>query len=446
MLGTEQGKNVAEQLIEKFLNKTARIAVIGLGYVGLPMAVHQAKVGFKVTGIDINISRVNMLKDGKNYIQDITSEDIKEMIKLERLYVTTDFSLLHEAEVVIICVPTPLTEMRQPDLSYIKSAVCETAKYLRCGQLISLESTTYPGTTREIVLPLLEASGLKVGIDYYLAFSPERVDPGNKKFNPKDVTKVVGGITPLCSDVAAAFYRQILKNVVTVSSSDAAEMTKVFENTYRAVNIALVNEFMLLSNRMGLDIWEILDAAATKPFGIQIFYPGPGVGGHCIPIDPAYLAWKARAYGFQPRFIELAEELNNQVPNYVIQKIITVLNDSGKCLNGSRILILGVAYKKDINDIRESPALKIIKELQDKKAIVQYFDPYVPEMPLPDQKGLLHCVKLTKENIAEADLVVIITDHSCVDYQLITDNARLVMDTRNATRQVEQGREKIIKI
>ncbi|WP_027364748.1 nucleotide sugar dehydrogenase [Desulfotruncus alcoholivorax] len=445
MSGIKQEK-LAEQLIEKFINKTAGIAVIGLGYVGLPMAVQQAKAGFKVIGIDINTSRINMLKEGQNYIQDVTDKDLGELIKSGRLCVTTDFSLLQKADVVIVCVPTPLSEMRQPDLSYIKSAVHEIAQNLRTGQLISLESTTYPGTTREIVLPMLEGSGLKAGVDYFLVFSPERVDPGNKVYHPKDVAKVVGGITPLCSHVAVMFYKQSLKTLVMVSSPDAAEMTKIFENSYRAVNIALVNEFMLLCDRMGLDIWEVLDAAGTKPFGIQIFYPGPGVGGHCIPVDPVYLAWKARAYGFQPRFIELAEELNNRIPEYVIQKIITVLNDYGKCLNNSKILILGVAYKKDINDVRESPALKIIKDLQARKAIVQYFDPYIPQLPLPDNQCLLHCIELTRENIAEADLVLIITDHSSVDYQFVIDNARLVIDTRNATRQVQKGREKIIKI
>ncbi|SFG89982.1 UDP-N-acetyl-D-glucosamine dehydrogenase [Desulfotomaculum arcticum] len=445
MFGTKQGK-LAEQLIAKFINKTASIAVIGLGYVGLPMAVQQAKAGFKVMGIDIDDSRINMLKEGKNYIQDVNDKDLGEMIKSGRLGVTTGFSCLPQADVVIVCVPTPLSEMRQPDLSYIKSAVQEIAQNLRVGQLINLESTTYPGTTREIVLPMLEVSGLKAGLDYFLVFSPERVDPGNKLYHPKDIAKVVGGITPLCSHVAAMFYKQSLNTLVIVSSPDAAEMTKIFENSYRAVNIALVNEFMLLCNRMGLDIWEVLDAAATKPYGIQVFYPGPGVGGHCIPIDPAYLVWKARAYGFQPRFIELAEELNNQIPEYIIQKITTVLNDNGKCLNSSKILILGVAYKKDINDIRESPALKIIKDLQDKKAVVQYFDPYIPQLSLPDNKCLLHCTELTGENIAKADLVLIVTDHSSVDYQFVIDHAKLVMDTRNATRQVQKGREKIIKI
>ncbi|WP_238455509.1 nucleotide sugar dehydrogenase [Desulfolucanica intricata] len=446
MIGNKQGNYLAKRLVEKLLNRSACIAVIGLGYVGLPLAVEQAKIGFKVIGIDKNISRVNILNEGKNYIQDVDSEVLCELVKAGRLKASADFTLLKKADVVIVCVPTPLNEMHQPDLSYIKAAVGEISQNLIRGQLISLESTTFPGTTKEIVLPMLADSGLKVGSDYFLAFSPERVDPGNKKFTTANVAKVVGGVTSLCTDLAVTFYRQSLESVVPVSSPDVAEMTKIFENTYRAVNIALVNEFMLLCDRMKLDIWEVLDAAATKPFGIQIFYPGPGVGGHCIPIDPFYLSWKARAYGFQPRFIELAGELNNQVSEYVIQKIINVLNDRGSCLNGAEILILGVAYKKDVNDVRESPALKIIKQLIDKRAIVRYFDPYVPQLAVPAKGNLLNCTELTPENISGADLVLIVTDHSCVDYQLVTEHARVIVDTRNATRKVVRGREKIIKI
>jgi UDP-N-acetyl-D-glucosamine dehydrogenase len=443
----EQRPYISEKLVEKLLNKKARIAIIGLGYVGLPLAVEQAKIGFEVIGVEIDSSRVNMLKEGKSYIQDVTDAALGELVNSGRFKVIDDYSLLAQVvDVVVICVPTPLNEMRQPDLSYINSAVSKIARNLRRGQLISLESTTFPGTINEIVLPMLEDSGLKVGLDYFLAFSPERVDPGNKKYTTVNVAKVVGGVTPICTDIAVTFYRQSLANVVPVSSPDAAEMTKIFENTYRAVNIALVNEFMLLCDRMGLDIWEILDAAATKPFGIQVFYPGPGVGGHCIPVDPFYLAWKARAYGFQPRFVELTGELNNQVLEYVIQKIITVLNDHGKCLNGSKILILGVAYKKDINDVRESPALKIIKQLQDKKAVVQYYDPYIPQICLSDKGDYLHCIEFTGEKIAGYDLVVIVTDHSCIDYQQIAEAARLIIDTRNAAKKVIRGREKIIKI
>lgn len=446
MIGNEQGKCLAGQLIEKLLSKAARIAVVGLGYVGLPLAVEQAKNGFEVIGIDINVSRINMLKEGQSYIQDVSDKDLENLVSSGKLKVGFDFSLLKIVDLVVICVPTPLNEMRQPDLSYIRSAVSEAANYIKRGQLISLESTTYPGTTKEVVLPILESDGLKVGLDFFLAFSPERVDPGNKEYNTSNIPKVVGGVTLLCTNVAMTFYQQSLSSVVTVSSPEVAELTKIFENTYRAVNIALVNEFMLLCDRMGLDIWEVLDAAATKPFGIQVFYPGPGVGGHCIPIDPFYLSWKARAYGFQPRFIELASELNNQVSDYVIQKIITVLNEHGKCLKGVKILILGVAYKRDIDDVRESPALKIIKQLQDKKALIQYHDPYVRKISLSARGDYLNCIKLTEENIAQADLVLIITDHSGIDYQQVVDFAKVVIDTRNATREVVTGREKIIKI
>ena len=442
----EQRKYITEELVKKLLNKTARIAIIGLGYVGLPLAVEQAKIGFEVIGIDKNVCRLDLLRKGKSYIKDVPDESLIKLVNSGKLKVSTNFKLLAEVDVVVICVPTPLNEMRQPDLSYIKSAVSETARNLRRGQLISLESTTFPGTTKEIVLPVLEGSGLKVGSDYFLAFSPERVDPGNKEYSNTNVAKVVGGVTPFCTEVAVTFYRQSLASVVPVSSPDVAEMTKIFENTYRAVNIALVNEFMLLCDRMGLDIWEILDAAATKPFGIQVFHPGPGVGGHCIPVDPFYLSWKAKAYGFQLRFIELAGELNNQVSEYVIQKVINALNDHGKCLNGAKILIIGVAYKKDIDDVRESPALKIIKQLQDKKAVVQYYDPFVPQIALSAKGDYLQRTEFTAENITKADLVVIITDHSCIDYQQIIEGAKLIIDTRNATRQVVKGREKIIKI
>lgn len=443
---SHQEKNAAEQLVERLINKKACVAVIGLGYVGLPMAVEQAKTGFEVIGIDNNISRINMLKDGKSYIQGVSNEVLTQLVNSGNFKVTASYNLLSKADVVVVCVPTPVNEMRQPDLSYIEAALRQIAKGLRFGQLISLESTTFPGTTREIVLPILEDSGLNVGTDYFLAFSPERVDPGNKEFTVKDIVKVVGGVTAVCTEVAVTFYRQSLCSVVPVSSPDIAEMTKIFENTYRAVNIGLVNEFMLLCDRMGLDIWEVLDAAATKPYGIEVFYPGPGVGGHCIPVDPFYMVWKAKAYGFQSRFIELAGELNNQVSDYVIQKVVYVLNDRRKCLNGSKILILGVAYKKDINDIRESPALKIIKQLQEKKAVVQYFDPYVPQIHISAQGDCLHCIELTPENIAAADLVLIITDHSGIDYQQVVESARVIIDTRNATRQVVGNKEKIIKI
>ncbi|MFA7467790.1 MAG: nucleotide sugar dehydrogenase, partial [Desulfotomaculaceae bacterium] len=442
----EQREGLAQKTINRLVGKKAKVAVIGLGYVGLPQAVLQAKTGFQVTGIDIDNSRVNKLKAGQNYIQDVDDKDLRELITSGNLKVTTDFNLLRNMDVVVICVPTPLNELRQPDLSYITSAAEEVARNLQRGQLIILESTTFPGTTREIVLPILESGGLAAGSDFFLAFSPERVDPGNKSFTVGKVAKVIGGVTPVCSQAGSIFYQQSTECVVPVSSPDAAEMTKIFENTYRVVNIALVNEFMLLCNRMELDVWEILDAAATKPFGIQVFYPGPGVGGHCIPVDPFYLAWKARTFEFQPRFIELAGELNNQATEYVIQKTITLLNDQGKCLNSSKIFILGVAYKKDIDDVRESPALKIIKRLRENKATIQYHDPHVPQVDFPKASEHYNSVDLTQENLAGADIVLILTDHSCVNYQMVADTAGLIIDTRNATRQITGSRKNIIRI
>jgi len=357
------------------------------------------------------------------------------------------FDLLNEADIIIICVPTPLKSMNQPDLSYVVSATREIAGRLKTNQLISLESTTFPGTTQEVVLPILESTGHTVGKDFFLAFSPERVDPGNKRYTTRDISKVIGGVTPMCRDVACAFYSQSMKQVVPVSSPAAAEMTKIFENTYRSVNIALVNEFMILCDRMGLDIWEVVDAAATKPFGIQTFYPGPGVGGHCIPVDPVYLAWKAKDYGFYTRFIDLAGEINMQASEYVVQKLAAILNKQKKCLNGARILVLGVAYKKDIDDIRESPALRIINFLQQNHAEVVYHDPNVPKFQLSgEHEGYMQSLNLTREEIAGADCVLILTDHSSIDYQWVAEHARLILDTRNATKNVRKGKDKITKI
>jgi len=442
-----QGEGLAQITIDKFVNKSARVAVVGLGYVGLPLAVLQGKTGFHVTGIDIDDSRVNKLKEGKNYIQDVNDQDLIELLAAGKLDVTTNFSLLRDMNVVIICVPTPLNELRQPDLSFITSATGEVARNLQRGQLIILESTTFPGTTEEVVLPVLESTGLSVGRDFFLAFSPERVDPGNKLIRLMEISKVVGGVTPLCLDLAGCFYAQAFNQVVPVSSPAVAEMTKIFENTYRAVNIALVNEFMILCDRMGLDIWEIVDAAATKPFGIQTFYPGPGVGGHCIPVDPTYLAWKAMEYDCRVRFIELTGDINSQMPGYVIRKLNILLNKYKKCLHGARILLLGAAYKKDVADVRESPALKILAALFQYRADALYWDPYVEQLRLPGPpERVLHSVNLTEQEIARADCVLITTDHSDVDYQWVTDHARLVLDTRNATKNITRGREKVTKI
>ncbi len=411
------------------------------------MAVEKAKVGFSVVGFDINPARVDRVNAADNYIGDVKDEDLTAVVQSGTFVASTDFSRLAECDVVIICVPTPLTITRDPDISYIKSSTEKIGKYLRPGQLITLESTTYPGTTEEVILPLLEKTGLKVGHDFFLAFSPERVDPGNKRFSTKNTSKVVGGMTPICLEIAYALYTQTISNVVPVSSPAAAELTKVFENTYRAVNIAMVNELMMLCDRMGIDIWEVVEAAGTKPFGIQTFYPGPGVGGHCIPIDPFYLTWKAREYDFHTRFIELAGEINVEVSYYVVNKVVRALNNENKSLKDAEIFVLGVAYKKDIDDMRQSPALKIIELLRKQGANITYHDPYVPVIE-PHGGCAIHMesLPLTDEILAKVDGVLILTDHSAIDYARVVAKAKLVVDTRNATKNVQENREKIIKI
>lgn len=437
----------AKTLKNKIESHQARVGVIGLGYVGLPLAVEKGKVGFKVLGFDINSKRVDQVNAGQNYIGDVKDIELQALVQQGTLSATTDFSRLAECDVIIICVPTPLTITRDPDISYMKNSAEQIAKRLRPGQLVTLESTTYPGTTEEVILPILEETGLKVGRDFFLAFSPERVDPGNKRFSTKNTSKVVGGVTPACLEIAYALYTQTIVNVVPVSSPAAAEMTKVFENTYRAINIAMVNELMLLCDRMGLDIWEIVEAAGTKPFGIQTFWPGPGVGGHCIPIDPFYLTWKAREYDFHTRFIELAGEINVEVSYYVVNRVIRALNDENKSLKDARILVLGVAYKKDIEDVRESPALKIIELLRQNGANISYHDPFVSVIePHGGSTVHLESVALTDEALAQADCVLILTDHSTVDYERVAAKAQVIVDTRNATKDVRGNREKIHKI
>ncbi len=444
----QQSNEQAIQLKEKIINRTAKVGVIGLGYVGLPLAVEKGKVGFEVTGFDRNAKRIAQVNAGENYIKDVKDEDLKTLASNGKLVATDDFARLNEADVIVICVPTPLTVTRDPDISYIVNVTEYIAKYLRDGQLITLESTTYPGTTAEVILPKLKATGRQVGEDFFLAFSPERVDPGNKRYTTQNTSKVVGGITPACLDVATTFYRQTIAQVVPVSSTAVAEMTKVFENTYRAVNIALVNELMLLCDRMGIDVWEVVEAAGTKPFGIQTFYPGPGVGGHCIPIDPFYLTWKAREYDFATRFIELAGEINIQASYYVIDKIIRVLSDNRKSLTGAKILVLGVAYKKDIEDYRESPALKIIDLLLRRQASVQYHDPYVPEVVAHEPYNWrFRSTDLTPKVLEQADCVVITTDHTNIDYDYVTAHAKLIVDTRNACKKLKaEYRHKITRI
>src|SRR3972149_1233546 len=404
------------------------ISIIGLGYVGLPLAMAFAEKGIRVIGIDKNSSKVKMLKRGKSYVEDIS--DVELVRNLEYFYPTTNYSTLSTVETAIICVPTPLSKTKDPDISYIITAANEIAKYLHPGMLIVLESTTYPGTTEEVLKDIFKKNGLEVGKDFWLAFSPERIDPGNKKFNVKNTPKIVGGVTKDCTERAIRLYETICEKVVPVSSATAAEAVKLLENVFRAINIGLVNEFAQLCHRMGLDVWEIIDAASTKPFGFMPFYPGPGIGGHCIPVDPLYLSWKAKLFDFRTRFIELADEINSKMPEYVVYRIFEVLNGIGKSIKGSRILVLGVSYKKDVGDVRESPNLKVITLLLEKGAEVIYNDPYVPEFYHFEVHW--HSQELTLRLLKEVDCVLILTAHSLYDWELITKNSNLVLDTRNA--------------
>lgn len=441
------GEELARTLKQKITQRAATVGVLGLGYVGLPLAVEKARVGFRVLGFDTNPERVAKINRAENYIKDVHDEDLEKLVKSGAISATTDFSRLGEADVIVICVPTPLTVTRDPDLSYIVNSTRVIARVLRRGQFICLESTTFPGTTDEVILPILQEAGLGVGEDFFLAHSPERVDPGNQRYTTRNTNKVVGGITPRCLDVAATFYGQTIEHVVPVASTKVAELTKVFENTYRAVNIALVNELALLCDRMGISVWEVVDAASTKPFGIQTFLPGPGVGGHCIPIDPFYLTWKAREYDFHTRFIELAGEINAQMPHFVLEKVRRTLNVFRKSIGGSRILVLGVAYKKDLDDLRESPALRVMELLLDQGADLRYHDPYIPVARHSGRHPYqLESVPLTADAVKSADCVVILTDHSEVDYDFVVRHAVTVVDTRNATRRVSEGAEKVVKL
>jgi nucleotide sugar dehydrogenase len=430
-----------QALLAKIHDRSAVVGIVGMGYVGLPFAVEKAKVGFKVIGIDQNHERAARINRGENYIPDVRDEELRELVTQGKLQAVTDFRQVPDMDVVVIAVPTPLTQNLNPDLQFVEGVTRELAKYLRPGQLISLESTTYPGTTEEIMLPILEGSGLKVESDFFLAHSPERVDPGNARYTTKNTTKVVGGVGPNSQSVAVAFYTQTIERVVPVSSANAAELVKVYENTFRAVNIALVNELALLCDRMGLSVWEVLDAAFTKPFGIMPFYPGPGVGGHCIPLDPHYLEWKAREFNFNTRFIALAGEINRRMPEFVREKTYRVLNHLGVAPSRSKILLLGVSYKKDLGDFRESPALEVIKLLQEDGANVVYHDPYVPSF---DEHGLvMENVPLTDELLQECSLVIVATDHACINYEDVVAKAAHVLDTRNATKRVKNNRDKI---
>lgn len=431
---SDQEINIKKHLKEQILHRTAQIGVIGLGYVGLPFAVEKAKVGFQVTGFDRNEARNEQINQGENYIGDVKDQELRDVVERGLLVATNDTSRLGEMDAIIICVPTPLDQNLTPDLSYVRGVTEDIARHLRPGQLVSLESTTYPGTTEDVMLPILEKSGLKVGQDFFLAHSPERVDPGNKRYSTKNTNKVVGGHDPASLDVAVALYSQTIDHVVPVSSAKAAEMVKVYENTFRAVNIALANEIALLCDRMDLNVWEVLDAAFTKPFGIMPFYPGPGVGGHCIPLDPHYLEWKAREFNFQTHFIALAGETNRKMPEFVVDKAARVLNLDKKALNGSRVLLLGMAYKGDLDDYRESPAIVIYDLLKKAGAEVSFHDTWTPHVR---EHGLdIYSVDLTDETLKSADLVIITTKHSDVDYGRVVELAPRVLDTRHATKNL----------
>ena len=433
------------RLIQKILNKKALVGIIGMGYVGLPLVLRFCEEDFRVLGFDIDSKKIAALMRGKSYLKSIPSSRISRFIRSGHLQVTHDFSRLNQPDCILICVPTPLTEKMEPDLRYIENTNEAIRRNLRRGQLIVLESTTYPGTTEELVLPKLETTGLKAGKDFFLAFSPEREDPGNKRFVTHQIPKVVAGLTPSCKKVVTTLYSQIIAKVVPVSSPRVAELTKLLENIYRSVNIALVNELKMLADRMGIDIWEVIEAASTKPFGFSPFYPGPGMGGHCIPIDPYYLSWKAREYDFTTRFIFLAGEINVHVPYYVVAKIQDALNERGKSIKGARILILGVAYKKDVDDARESPALAIMDLLQKKGAVILYHDPYIPSLPSFRKYSFkLKSSPLTDQLLRRVDAAVVVTDHS-IDYRRIVKLVSLIIDTRNVTKGMDRYKKKIVK-
>jgi UDP-N-acetyl-D-glucosamine dehydrogenase len=428
---------IKEEIVSLIKDRRARVGVIGLGYVGLPLAVEFARAGIRAVGFEVDQSKADAVNRGESYIGDVTGDALREAVSAERLHATTNFDELESCDAIIICVPTPLRKTKEPDISYIMAASTEIQKRLRRGQLVVLESTTYPGTTDEVLLPICEERGLKLDEDFLLAFSPERVDPGNPQFQTHNIPKVVGGVTDDSTEAAAVLYGQIVRDVHAVSSARVAEAAKLLENTFRAVNIGMANEMARLCYALGIDTWEVIRAAATKPFGFMPFYPGPGIGGHCIPLDPHYLSWKARQHGFDSRFIGLAEEVNSRMPEHVVQLVSDGLNDERKSLNGSRVLVLGVAYKKDINDVRESPALSIIDRLRAKGAEVRYHDPFIARLDFEDAHTVsggepLESVELTDEELKAADVAVIVTDHSGVDYRRVCALSKLIVDTRNA--------------
>jgi len=429
-------------LIDKIRDRSAVVGVVGLGYVGLPLAVLQAKTGFRVYGIEEMAEKVERVNRADNYIPDVEDADLRAVVEAKRLTATSDFSVLKSCDVVLICVPTPLTRNKEPDISAILKVTNELAKHVHPDMLVVLESTTYPGTTDEVMMPILTRGGLKVGDTLFMAFSPERVDPGNKSFKTHNTFKLVGGVTPKCLQVAQLFYEQSIVKIFPLSSSRVAEMAKVFENVFRSVNIALVNELAILCDRMNINPYEVIDAAATKNFGFMAFYPGPGVGGHCIPLDPYYLAWKSKEYDLHTRFIELAGEINEGMPYYVVAKLQRVLNRFGRCLNGANVLVLGVTYKADVGDPRETPAIKVMELLQREGVKLSYADPFVPQVTLEGRT--YDSTQLTKDTVEKADAVLILTAHSAFDYELVARHAKVIFDTRNATKQVKTNRDNIV--
>jgi len=434
----------AEILKRKIRTKKAKIAVIGLGYVGLPLAMTFARKGFRVIGIDISEKRVEKITTGISYISDVTSKKLKGLLRLKRFAVTNNFAAVRGADGVIICVPTPLRKKKTPDMSYIRNAVRKIEENIRPGQIIVLESTTYPGTTREILLPILESRGLKEGKDFYLAFSPERIDPGNKFYKTENTPKVIGGISEKSTEIARLLYSRAIKDVVAVSSARSAEMVKLLENTFRIVNTALVNEIAVLCNKFNLDIWEIIDAAKTKPYGYMAFYPGPGVGGHCIPVDPLYLSWKARKYGFETKFINLASSVNESMPGYVVKRIGKILSARKKRIQNSRILIAGIAYKKDVKDLRESPAIRIIELLKAKRAKISYYDPLFPYLEI---RGIdMKPIQVNAKTLKKFDCVLLVTDHTRLNYRLLAKNSKAILDTRNIFYRLGISGKNIVKL
>jgi UDP-N-acetyl-D-glucosamine dehydrogenase len=431
-------------LLEKIERREATVSVIGLGYVGLPLAVEFAKEGYRVVGIDLDKEKIRLLNSGVSYIPDISTEEVKPLVEKGLLCATDDYSAIRDVDAISICVPTPLRKTKDPDMSYVVAATEKIAEFCHPGLLIVLESTTYPGTTDELVIPTIVKNGFEVGKDVFICFSPERIDPGNQSYQVRNTPKIMGGATPACTEIAVALYSKAIDKVIPVSSTGAAEMVKLLENTFRSVNIGLVNEMAVMCDKLGVDVWEVIEAASTKPFGFMTFYPGPGLGGHCIPIDPLYLSWKLKTLNYTARFIELASEVNSQMPLYVVGKVVDALNSVRKSVNGSKVFILGAAYKRDINDIRESPALDVIKLLEERGAEITYHDPYIPDLY---HEGLdLQSVDLTADTLRSADCVVIVTDHSVFDYNWIASEASIIVDSRNALKKVASPHAAIIKL